>query len=74
MEARGLAVGPPSPARSGPRLIRRLTITCPVTGSAADTGFGVSDVPRVSGPQLLADCIECGEGHRWHIDDVVLVR
>jgi hypothetical protein len=54
-------------------LFRRLTITCPVTGSASDTGFELTDLPSaVSGPQLLIDCVECGQDHEWRIDDVVL--
>jgi hypothetical protein len=47
-----------------PRLLRRLTIICPVTGLATDTGFELSDIPAlVSGPQLLIVCLECGQDH-----------
>jgi hypothetical protein len=54
-------------------LFRRLTITCPVTGLPTDTGFELTEVPSVaSGPQLLIDCLECGQDHEWGIDDVVL--
>ena len=54
-------------------LLRRLTIGCPVTGLATDTGFELTDVPSVvSGPQLLVDCLECGQDHKWGIDDVRL--
>ena len=53
-----------------PLLLRRLMITCPVTGLATDTGFELTDVPTgVSGPQLLIDCLECGQDHQWRIDD-----
>jgi len=58
-----------------PRLFRRLKITCPVTGLATDTGFDLSEVPAVvGGPQLLIDCLECGQDHSWRIDDAVLDR
>ena len=52
------------------RLLRRLMIACPVTGAATDTGFEQFDVPAVgTGPQLLIDCLECGQDHHWNIDD-----
>ena len=54
-------------------LLRRLTISCPMTGLATDTGFDLTDVHSVvRGPQLLIDCLECGQDHEWDIDDVVL--
>ena len=55
-----------------PRLLRRLMIKCPVTGLATDTGFEVWNVPAVvNGPQLLIDCLECGQDHPWHIAEAV---
>ena len=57
------------------RLLRRLMITCPVTGLATDTGFELSELPAVvSGPRILIDCLECGQDHSWRIDDAVLDR
>lgn len=54
-------------------LLRRLSITCPVTGSPTDTGFELTDVPALaSSPQVLIDCLECGQDHEWDIDAVVL--
>jgi hypothetical protein len=50
-------------------------ITCPVTGLATDTGFELSELPGVvAGPQLLIDCLECGQDHPWQIDDARLDR
>ena len=55
------------------RLVRRLTIRCPVTGRAADTGFDVSAMPRVAGGlQILVDCLECGQDHAWTVNDICL--
>jgi hypothetical protein len=57
------------------RLLRRLMITCPVTGLATDTGFELSDLPGVvTRQQLLVDCLECGQDHPWHIGDARLDR
>jgi hypothetical protein len=54
-------------------LLRRLTITCPVTGLPTDTGFELTEVPALgSSSQVLIDCLECGQDHEWDIDDVVL--
>ena len=54
-------------------LLRRLLITCPVTGLPSDTGFELSSVPQLSRTrQLLIDCLECGQDHEWGIEDVVL--
>jgi len=56
-----------------PRLLRRLMIACPETGRLSDTGFELSAIPRIAGPQqLLVDCLECGQDHEWRIDDVFL--
>ena len=55
---------------TGSPLLRRLVITCPVTGWPTDTGFALSELPAVvAGPQLLIDCLECGQDHSWRIDD-----
>jgi hypothetical protein len=52
-------------------LLRRLTIRCPVTGRAADTGFEISAMPSATRPpHLLVDCLECGQDHEWTVDDV----
>ena len=57
------------------RLLRRLVITCPVTGLPTDTGFELSDLPAVvTRQQLLVDCLECGQDHSWHIGDAALDR
>jgi hypothetical protein len=54
-------------------LLRRLLITCPVTGLPTDTGFELSAVPQVSRTrQVLVDCLECGQDHAWGIEDAVL--
>lgn len=54
-------------------LLRRLMITCPATGIAADTGFELSSVPAVSkGQQWLIDCLECGQDHPWQLEDAFL--
>jgi hypothetical protein len=64
-------IGTPGPKRT--RLLRRLTITCPVTGLATDTGVEPWAVPVVvGGPHLLVDCLECGQDHPWDVDDAVL--
>jgi hypothetical protein len=55
------------------RLLRRLMIRCPVTGLATDTGVEPWALPAVvDGPQLLVDCLECGQDHPWDVDDAVL--
>ena len=52
---------------------RRLMIVCPETGCAADTGFELAAVPRVSArQQLLVDCLECGQDHEWRLEDSFL--
>jgi hypothetical protein len=67
------AIDSSGPAR--PTLLRPLMITCPVTGFATDTGFEASDVPVLgTSRQVLVDCLECGQDHPWHIDDLVLDR
>ena len=52
-------------------LVRRLTIHCPATGRAADTGFEISAMPTLRArPQILVDCLECGQDHEWTVDDI----
>jgi hypothetical protein len=54
-------------------LLRRLMIRCPTSGMATDTGFELSSVPTVSrSPQLLVDCLACGQDHPWEISDAFL--
>ncbi len=54
-------------------LLRRLMVVCPATGHPTDTGFELSGVPRVSArPQILVDCLECGQDHEWRIDQAFL--
>ena len=55
------------------RLLRRLTVECPVTGRPSDTGFGVTDLPSIT-PSVhwLLDCLECGQDHLWRADDLRL--
>lgn len=53
------------------RLLRRLTIECPVTGRPSDTGFELTELPSVLGSaQWLLDCLECGQDHEWRADDL----
>ena len=53
-----------------PRLLRRLTIECPVTKQPSDTGFELSALPSLTiSPQVLLDCLECGQDHEWSVDD-----
>jgi len=55
------------------RLLRRLTIQCPVTGRPSDTGFELTELPAVTGSvQWLLDCLECGQDHEWRADDLRL--
>ena len=59
----------PSP-RAGP-LLRRLLIRCPVTGDVTDTGFEITALPSVPHTaHRLIDCLECGQDHRWTVDDL----
>jgi hypothetical protein len=54
-------------------LLRRLMITCPATGRAADTGFELTALPRLSARQhVLVDCLECGQDHEWQVEDLFL--
>ncbi len=72
--------GPDSPPAAAvgmratrPLLLRRLMIRCPTSGMATDTGFELSSVPTVSrSPQLLVDCLACGQDHPWEISDAFL--
>jgi hypothetical protein len=62
---------PASPNTTG--LVRRLTILCPVTSRAADTGYEITGMPNVAGgTQVLVDCLECGQDHEWTADDTQL--
>jgi hypothetical protein len=63
-------VGPPVQHRT---LLRRLMIVCPETGRAADTGFELTALPRLSARrQVLVDCLECGQDHEWQVEDSFL--
>ena len=54
-------------------LLRRLTIVCPETGRAADTGFELTEVPELSARrQVLVDCLECGQDHEWQVEESFL--
>lgn len=55
-------------------LLRRLMITCPATGRAADTGFELSAIPDIgTGRQwMLVDCLECGQDHPWQLEDTFM--
>jgi hypothetical protein len=51
-------------------LLRRLMVTCPVTGVSVDTGHELTAIPGIGpGPELLVDCIECGQDHAWRMED-----
>ena len=48
-------------------------IFCPHTGLPVDTGNELTALARIgSQPQLLIDCIECGQDHDWRIEDAFL--
>ena len=54
-------------------LLRRLMIECPVTRLSVDTGDQLTAIPTMGrGPELLVDCIECGQDHNWRMDDAFL--
>jgi hypothetical protein len=54
-------------------LLRRLMIRCPISGLATDTGFELTSIPTISqSPQLLVDCLVCGQDHPWEIGDAFL--
>ena len=56
-----------------PMLLRRLMIRCPVSDMATDTGFELTSIPSLSqSPQLLVDCLACGQDHPWEIGDAFL--
>ena len=68
----GPGLTPPGAAARARRrvLLRRLMVRCPVTGLPTDTGFELSATPDLGGAeQLLVDCLECGQDHRWAISD-----
>lgn len=63
----------PEPPVGNENLLRRLVIRCPATGRATDTGFELAAVPSVTQrPQLLVDCLECGQDHEWRLEDSFL--
>jgi uncharacterized Zn finger protein len=53
-------------------LLRRIMIRCPETGLSTDTGFELTQLPQIVGEQMLVDCLECGQDHRWTVDDARL--
>jgi hypothetical protein len=53
-------------------LLRRIMIRCPETGLPTDTGFELTQLPEIVGEQMLVDCLECGQDHRWTVDDACL--
>jgi hypothetical protein len=59
---------PPAGASRGV-LLRRLSIRCPVTGSATDTGLQLTALPQLIGEHVLIDCLECGQDHTWRVED-----
>lgn len=62
-----------SPRVASRLLLHRLMVPCPVTGVPVDTGFELSAIPMVSqGPHQLVDCLECGQGYSWAIEDAFL--
>jgi hypothetical protein len=68
----GRDIGPRA-MTTGSALLRRLVITCPITGLTTDTGIALSELPAVvTRAQLLVDCLECGQDHPWHIGDAML--
>ena len=65
---------PPEAIRGGSQeLLRRLLIRCPATGLATDTGFELTSISTASrSPQMLIDCLSCGQDHSWAIADAFL--
>ena len=64
------AVATPAPR---PMLLRRLMTRCPISRLASDTGFELTSIPTVSrSPQLLVDCLACGQDHPWEIGDAFI--
>lgn len=54
-------------------LLRRLMIQCPSTGLPTDTGFELTEIPRLARTrQVLVDCLECGQDHEWRLEDAFL--
>ena len=54
-------------------LAQRLMIFCPHTGLPVDTGNELSAIGRLAPrPQVLIDCIECGQDHGWLIEEAFL--
>jgi hypothetical protein len=48
-------------------------IRCPISGRATDTGFELTSIPAVGrSPQLLVDCLACGQDHSWEIGDAFI--
>jgi hypothetical protein len=61
------------PGAKAPVLLRRLMVSCPVTAVSVDTGYELTEIPRLGrGPQLLVDCLECGQDHSWHLENAFL--
>jgi len=55
-------------------VLDRLTIACPHTGAAVDTGYELTAIPELTVQHLLVDCTECGQDHSWRIEDAVVER
>jgi hypothetical protein len=74
MVADSSGVVAPAVGQERPRmLVRRLLIRCPVTGQGADTGYELPAMPNlIATHNLLVDCQECGQDHRWQVDDAFL--
>ena len=53
----------------GNRLLRRLMMVCPETGSPTDTGRELTAIPSPGRSHLLVDCLECGQDHLWRLED-----
>ena len=69
----GRTANPNGPSVRQRTLLRRLLIVCPESGRAADTGFELTEVPRLSARrQVLVDCLECGQDHEWQVEDSFL--
>ena len=69
----GRTASPIDPSVRQRTLLRRLMIVCMETGRAADTGFELTEVPRLSARQrVLVDCLECGQDHEWQVEDSFL--
>jgi hypothetical protein len=62
-----------SQERASWHLSQRLMICCPHAALPVDTGHELNEIGGLAPqPQMLIDCIECGQDHSWTIEDAFL--